>query len=309
MICVRVPATTANLGPGFDTLGMALSLYNYVEMDLTSEPDEIMVDGEGGGTIATTADNIVYRAARQVFDAAGVNPGGLKIRLRNHIPLARGLGSSAAALVGGVIAANCLIGNPLSEQKLIELAAGLEGHPDNVAPAFLGGVVVATQANNRLYCHKIQPIANLRAIVAIPQFFLSTKKARDILPRQVAFTDAVFNISRATMLVASLINQDLDLFGKMMDDRLHQPYRVTLIPGMEEVFAAAREAGAVGVALSGAGPTLIAFARDSCADIGKAMASAFRIHGIESTVQVLTPTTEGATILTEESGVRSQESE
>lgn len=276
---------------------MALCLYNYLEMWETPAGLEIVVEGEGTGQIVANDTNIVYQVACQVFNQSGYHPQGIGIKLTNQIPVARGLGSSAAALVGGILAANELAGRRLSLDQLLELAVGLEGHPDNVAPALLGGIVVCAQVGSGLCYRRIAPPQGLQVIVAIPKFELSTQAARNVLPRQVPLVDAVFNISRACLLVMAFLNQDFALISQVMDDRLHQPYRTALVPGLDQVFQAAREAGALGVALSGAGPTVVALAREHLADVEAAMRKTLADHGIDCTIKRLLPSTLGAEIL------------
>lgn len=303
MVMVRVPATSANLGPGFDTIGMALELYNYVEMRERPGGLRITVSGHGANSIPVDEHNIVYRTATKVFQMADYDPEGLDIRLENYVPVGKGLGSSAAALVGGAVAANALAGFPFSREELLDLVNSIEGHPDNVAPALLGKMVVAVQGQGgKVIQREIIPPPELQAVVAIPHFTVPTKKARDILPRQVPVADAVFNISRVSLLVLAMATGDLELFGQMMDDRLHQPYRTKLVPGMEDVFQRARGAGALGVALSGAGPTVIAFATDGLQAIGEAMEKAFQAYGVRSTIMTLKPCLSGAQVVDESKG-------
>ncbi|QGG47745.1 homoserine kinase [Heliorestis convoluta] len=298
---VKVPATTANLGPGFDTLGMALELYNIVELTALPQGELVVeIEGEGISNIPRDDSNIVIKIIRQVYAKAKMQPCGFKLKLINHIPVARGLGSSAAALVGGAVAANELCGNVLTDQEVLELVTTFEGHPDNVAPALFGGVVVSAEVQNaqgsEVVSRKIPPPYGLKALVAIPDFHLATKKARSVLPRQVPFEDALFNLSRVSMVIMAFVHNDWELLGKVMDDRLHQPYREELIPGMKDVFAAAYDAGAIAAVLSGAGPTLIAFARENTEDIARAMKEAFERHGVKATIQELKPSPVGAKV-------------
>lgn len=297
MIRVQVPATTANMGPGFDCVGMALKLYNFVEMEAIEQGVVIDVEGDGADKIPRDKSNIVYLAAERVFKIVDRKPAGLRIKLTNNIPLARGLGSSAAATVGGLIAANILVGSPLSEKELLNVATAIEGHPDNVAPALLGGIVVSAKEDDDIKTVKIQPPAGMKCVVAIPDFQLSTKAAREVLPQNVSMEDAVFNLSRTAILVAALMRGDFDLLSIGLDDRLHQPYRANLIPGMKKVFAAAKLAGAKGVALSGAGPTLIGFCDENIGLIAKVMKDTFAANGVRCRVVELEPNPVGATAL------------
>lgn len=297
MVRVQVPATTANLGPGFDCLGMALKLYNMVEMVRLNAGLSIEIHGEGAQEIARDQTNVVYRAAMRLFNQVGFVPGGLRIRLINNIPVARGLGSSASAIAGGLIAANIIAGGRLTQKELLTLAASLEGHPDNVAPALFGGIVVTSAVEGEVRFARIDPPAGLKAAVAIPEFKLSTRMARDVLPQQVSMQDAVFNLGRVALLVTALCRGDLGLLTGVIEDRLHQPYRASLVPGMKKVLAAARLAGARGVCLSGAGPTLIAFADANLELIARAMKDTFTQNGVPARAMVLEPSPIGARAL------------
>lgn len=294
MVRVQIPATTANMGPGFDTLGMALKLYNIVEMEQTGIGLNIDVEGDGVGQIPRDQTNIVYIAAEKLFKAVGYKPKGLRIKIINNIPLARGLGSSASAIIGGLVAANILSGGKLDEQSLLNMAAEIEGHPDNVAPALIGGIVISTQGDGEVKYTKIDPPSKLKCVVAIPDFSLPTKLARDVLPQSVSMSDAVYNIGRTALLVAALIKRDFNLLSMSMDDRLHQPYRANLVPGMKKVLAAAKLAGARGIVLSGAGPTLIAFCDENTQLIATVMKDTFLQSGIHAKVLELDPNPVGA---------------
>ena len=280
-ITVKVPATTANLGSGFDTLALALDLYNYVTIELDTKT-HIEVENEGKDSLPLDKENIVYVAAKSVFDMAEVKMDGLKIKLVNNIPLARGLGSSAAARVGGAIGANYLLGNRFSKDEIMSLTAELEGHPDNVTPALFGGFTISYVDKGELKYFKISPSVEFKIVVVIPQFEISTSKAREVLPSKISRDGAVFNISRACLLVSSILTGKLEYIGAGMQDMLHQPYRKELVPGMDDVFEAAMENGARGVALSGSGPSIAAFATERFEAIGKSMQKAFLEHNIES---------------------------
>jgi homoserine kinase len=281
MIRVRVPATSSNLGPGFDALGIALRLYNTLTLEASESP-EIDVRGEGQETLPRDPTHLAYRAAVAVVERIGTRrsppsrPRAFRLSQHNRIPLARGLGSSAAAILGGAAAANALLGGPLDSQALLDLATDMEGHPDNVAPALFGGMVACARSADGVRWMRLNP-PPLAAVLAVPDFTVSTGEARRLLPPQVPFADAVFNVTRTALLVAALIGGRTDLLGEATRDRLHQPYRARLIPGLNEVFEAARRAGAHGVALSGSGPSVLAFG--DAPGIGEAMAAAFRASG------------------------------
>lgn len=292
MIRIRVPATTANLGPGFDTLGMALDFYNIIEVEEGNNLN-IQITGEGAGILPTTKENIVYQAAEKVFEQVGIYPKNLQIGFTNNIPLSRGLGSSAAAIVGGIVAGNLITGNHLPVKELLKIATSIEGHPDNVAPALLGGLVVSCVEGDDVLYLRLEPPKQLKAIVAIPEFHLSTEKARKALPKEVSFQDAVFNTSRVALLIAAIISEDFEMLHFATQDRLHQPYRSSLIPGMEDVFKASKEAGAKAVTISGAGPSLLALATEDTELISRAMENAFSKHQIKSKVRVMDVCLEG----------------
>ena len=288
MIRIKIPATTANLGPGFDTLGMALDVYNIVEVkEEEGKGLNIQIIGLGEGILPTNKENIVYQAAEKVFQQVGIYPRNLQMRLTNNIPLSRGLGSSAAAIVGGIVAGNLLTGNHLPMEELLKIATKIEGHPDNVAPALLGGLVISCMEGDEVVYLRLEPSQQLKAVVAIPEFHLSTEKARQVLPKEVSFQDAVFNTSRVALLIAAITSGNWDILHFATQDRLHQSYRSSLIPGMEEVFKASKEAGAKAVTISGAGPSLLALATENTEEIAKAMENAFSKHQIKSNVQIM----------------------
>lgn len=297
-----MPATAANLGPGFDTLGMALSLYNYVEVQETTVPGiQVEICGEGKGSLPEDASNTVIQAAKVVFERAGYYPPGLRVILENHIPIARGLGSSAAAYVGGLLGANVLCGQILAQEELMQLAVEMEGHPDNAVPAIVGGVVAAGIIGGRVCWQKIVPPPGLEVIIALPSFELPTQQACAALPLMVPRLDAVYSLQRACLLALSLARGEWEALGALMDDRLHQPYRAALIPGFYEVLDAARQAGALGAALSGAGPAVLALVykadHERKREIGKAMQKAFARYKVESEIKCLPLCWEGSQVL------------
>jgi homoserine kinase len=253
---------------------LALGLHNTVELSEIDAGLAFHFRGEGADSLPRDAGNLVVRAAREVFRVAGRTPSGLRVGLNSAIPLASGLGSSAAALLGGIVAANALIDHPLSGEELLELAIDLEGHPDNVTAAFLGGLVISSYEGGHLV-YKTVTVQPLQAVVVLPDVTLSTGAARDALPEEVPLKDAALNVGRAALVVQALVEGDYKLLGEAMRDRLHEPYRQKLIPGYDEAIKAARSKGAAAVAISGAGPSLLALAEDEHEWIARAMAEAF----------------------------------
>ncbi len=283
---VTVPATSANLGPGFDALGLALALRN--EAWLEEGPGvAVRVEGEGAASLDAGADNVVARGARMAFEAAGRPFRGLRIRCVNRIPLARGLGSSAAAWVCGLAGANALLGSPLDRDALLALATRAEGHPDNVAAALLGGLTVSCADGDRVLAVSLPVAAAVRFVALVPEAESSTREARAVLPDVVPRRDAVFNVQRVSLLLAALGAGRGDLLGPAMADRLHQPYRLPLFPWMEAVQAAAVRAGAAGCVLSGAGSAMLAATLGPTEPVARAMEDALGGHGLKGTAHAL----------------------
>jgi homoserine kinase len=290
---VKVPATSANLGSGFDIFGLALQLYNTYTLTLTCE---------AGWSVSLPSDidlprdenNLVFRAAREVFLRLGVLPPSLHLAQEIDIPLDRGLGSSASAIIGGLVAANMLTGSTLDSTTLLAIATEIEGHPDNVTPALMGGMTLcyATGAQHRYLALPIPQ--NVQIVVVIPDFEVSTSQARSVLPDQVSRSDVIFNGSRTALMVAALYQKRYDLLAEAMDDRLHQPYRAALVPGMTEAIAAGYAANALGVALSGSGPSLIALTQHETSAVAAALSDAFACQGITCETRILQPDTTGA---------------
>jgi len=301
MVRVRVPATTANLGPGFDCLGMALGLYNEISMEALEEPRlEISSGGPAAVNIAADDSNLVYRAAARVFEKVGRRPAGLRMVLDIQAPLARGLGSSASAIVGGMFAANALLGQPLSQAELAYEATLFEGHPDNVVPCLVGGLTASLQLADRVLYQWIAPADALRFVVFIPDYELETATARGVMPKEVSIKDAVFNGSRIPFVLSALENGDLDTLGDVMNDRLHQPYRIPLIKGYEAVAAAAKGAGAAAVCISGAGPTILAVTDEESAEaVASAGKEALRNVGVEAVAKILVSDLQGCILLSD----------
>ena len=283
---VRVPATTSNLGPGFDTLGMALKLYNEIEVAWLREPGEVFTDieGEGSARLPRGEKNPIVQAFRMILPKSRF-PYALRVKMTNRIPLARGLGSSAAARLGGLLAAAALrdFRNP-GVADVVSRACALEGHPDNVVPAFHGGLCASIWDGGQPVWLRLKLPRDLGVVVCLPDFEVSTEKARKLLPAMVPFRDAVHNASRVALLIGALERGEMGLLKIAMEDVLHQPYRRPLMRGMDAVIAAAVRAGAFGAALSGAGPSILALTLrgPKQAKIGRAMQKAFFRSGVES---------------------------
>lgn len=299
-VLVKVPATTANLGPGFDALGLALNLWNEAEFVSTDDNKiNVSVNGEGVDKLHTNADNAIAEAALQIYDLVGKSCPGLQIDCLNRVPLGSGMGSSSAAMLTGMLGANTLLGNPLTDEEILKLAIETEGHPDNVAPAMLGGLVASIVHEQRVISMKLPARANhgsIHTTVVLPDFDFPTKQARAILPKQIERKDAIYNISRAVLVTEALRTGDLELLGIAMKDSLHQPYRLPLIPGAIAALEAGKKAGAAAVALSGAGPSLIAFSSTTEIRIGEAMKRAFESAGMNARVFELDTSYEGAEV-------------
>jgi homoserine kinase len=272
-VLVTAPASIANLGPGFDCLGLAVDLCNTVKMSPADQGVSVAIDGEGSGSLPRGSRNLMVRAARRVFDLVGKAPRGLSLEVTNRIPLGSGLGSSAAAVVA-------------SREDLLRLAYNMEGHPDNAAASLNGGLNLVSTGSGTPVARQA-PVADFRLIVALPLVQISTKEMRRALPRRVPLRDAVFNLGRALLTVEALRAGDYELLGLAMADRLHQTHRLRFIPGGEAAMAAARKAGAAGVALSGAGPAVVAFAPDRHERIARAMARTFKGAGLKVKTFVL----------------------
>lgn len=251
---VKIPATSANLGSGFDALGLALTLHNYLEIE---EHDRIEISSTDDAPVPHNESNLVYKSVKYLYDVCGRVLPGVRILQTNRIPLARGLGSSSACIVGGLLAANELLGRPLTQPELLNFAATLEGHPDNAAPALLGGLVTAVIENGKVYHVKQTIKDDLAFAVFIPPFELKTARARKVIPQEIAHRDAVFNLSRAALMSVSLYTGNYENLRVASEDRLHQQYRLPLIRGAEEIFEMSYEFGAYASFISGAGPTVL----------------------------------------------------
>jgi homoserine kinase len=283
-VAVTVPATTANIGPGFDCLGAALSLYNRFHFTpftplSDSEPFQITVEGAEAKRVNAGPSNLVYRAFLKCYERMGQSAPSVHIKISLGVPLSRGLGSSSTAIVGGLLGANALAGSPLSEAALVALASEIEGHPDNVVPALQGGARLAAVTNGRLQICDLPWHESVVPVVIIPEFELSTADARRVLPQQYSRADAVFNAAHVGLLLRGLATGNGDWIAGGMGDRIHQPYRRKLIPGYSDVRIAALKAGAWGLVISGAGPTLLALCKPDVAEaVREAMETAWQLQ-------------------------------
>ena len=299
-VTVRVPATTANMGPGFDCLGMALDIWNTIIVETDSaEPEKVVIRGEGRDSLSTGSDNLVYSSFQHVYDGLGLPLPPVRISCENAIPLGRGLGSSAAAVAGGLLAGSRLSGANLTNERILELAAEIEGHPDNAAAAVMGGCCIVVNDGNRLVTDTVSVPDELKAVLFVPDVPMATEEARGLLPAMIDRQDAVFNIGRTALLVNALASGNLEYLGIATEDMLHQPARQKIFFPMKNIFRAAMSAGALGVFLSGAGSSVLALARDREYTIGYEMADAAMKSGVEGAIKVTQPTALGAHVMEE----------
>lgn len=251
---LKVPATTANMGPGFDTIGMALRLYNEYEIERISNGIEFI-----GNREIPIEENLVYMALQETFRRRAYKPEGIRIHAKEiAIPVSRGLGSSAASIVAGIMIANEIMDSPMTKSDIIQIGTELEGHPDNIVPAVVGGLTVSIYKDRKVVYSSISIPDHLRFAVMIPDFVVSTNEARKVLPVQYDRGDCIFNISRVAMLVAAMSNGEVEKLRLAMEDKIHEPYRGRLIPDLEKIFAHAKNLGAIAEVISGSGSTLLA---------------------------------------------------
>lgn len=308
-VTITVPATSANLGPGFDCLGLALELRNELALraagptlgyDTDDTRYSIQVSGVDAEKVPADRRNLAVEAAELLFARIGYRPAKLAMRMSNGIPVGSGLGSSSSAIIAGLLGANAIFDHPVPRNELLRMAVDIEGHPDNVAPALLGGLVLGVLPDDEIgpseLVVRLWDPPDLSAIVVLPDFKLLTSEARAALPPSVSRGDAIFNASRLGLLIHALTTGDHSLLRSAMGDRLHQSFRIQIIPGAAEAYNAAYEAGALGVALSGAGPSLIAFCQNNQTAIVEAMEQAFAAAGLASRSWVLNPTAQGACV-------------
>lgn len=291
-IQVKSPATTANLGPGFDCLGMALDIWNFVYMQVCDRP-VISISGEGEDELPKDENNLVYRSAMRLLKELGEEGVNLNVKCHNNIPLKRGLGSSSAAIVAGMVGANYLVGNRMNQEELLSLVTSLEGHPDNVAPALLGGIQIAIDSTHGITASPIPVPKDLAVVLYIPEFSIDTTLARSVLSETVPRIDAVYNVNRVALLVNALATSRLQDLKVGTEDRLHQPKRQSLFPAMEVIIQAAINGGALGAFLSGSGSTILALTKGREMTVGYEMAEAARKANVPGIIKITSPTNHG----------------
>lgn len=296
-VTVQVPASTANIGAGFDSIGLAIDLWNQATFELTESGYHVKAEGESADQVPKDEQNYILQSFFDLYRHLGEKiPHGVNLRCINRIPLASGLGSSTAALLTGLLAANALLGSPLDKFDLLNLATSMEGHPDNVSPALFGGLTLGALKDDagvlmHQYFIPIMPI-----LIVLPDVELLTKDSRAILPEFVPREDAIFNHSRTPFIIEALRSGNHGLLAEATRDRLHQPYRFPLIPGSRAALERAREAGALAVTLSGAGPGLFVFPGQNRQIIAKAMIEAFADEGIDARAFHLASNNQGASV-------------
>lgn len=297
MIRVKVPATTANMGPGYDVLGMALSQYSTFQCQ---EDDKISLSIKGLESEKLVNQdheaNLVVRSMNHLFKYVDKYPKGYKLEIINDIPLARGMGSSASAIVGGLLVANYLVGANLDQDEILKLATQIEGHPDNVAPALMGNIVLSTKApDDQVIYHSIKPFDDLTCVLFIPDYEVSTSMSRAVLPQSISMADAVHTSGYLSLMLAGFMTGNKDLIGQTMVDRLHEPYRKGLIKNFDDFKAFALEAGAFAFSLSGSGSTIIAYCdHDSAPHVKRAFEEVSQKYSISGTSKIIAPCSQGA---------------
>lgn len=293
MVKVKVPCSSANLGPGFDSIGIALNMYNV--FSICEIDTGLIIDG--CPKEFQTTDNIIYKAMNIIFKEVGYTPSGIKISIEeSNIPMSRGLGSSSSCIIGGMVAANYLCGNKLSKEDIVDLATKMEGHPDNVVPCFLGGLVVSLFDGNKTYFEKISLKSDIKFFAIYPNFNLETKKARSVLPKELNFKLAMSNIASSSFLVASIANNNLRNIKHSMKNVIHESFRESLIPNFSDIKNKALSLDALGVYLSGAGPTIMAIVDKNNLNFKNSMNTFINNLDNDWTIKELTVSLNGTTI-------------
>lgn len=296
-IIIKVPATTANLGAGFDCIGAALEFHNEFVFSLSKDNTSFTVEGEGAEKITLDENNLLYQSFLYYYKQQNLTPPKVNITIKINVPLARGLGSSATAIIAGLLAGNYFSPQSLSQTELLEMAIALEGHPDNVVPALLGNCILSVGEKGNWQFVPIKCHENIKFIVGIPDFELSTESARKVLPSHLTYSQAVYNIAHFGLLIKALETGNENWLKEALKDKLHQPYRQNLIKGYEEIYQQVMETGAYGMVISGAGPTLLVLTPNHCQEkVIKAIENQWQNLGVKATVKSLNLNTTGATI-------------
>ena len=311
-ISVKVPATTANLGPGFDCFGMALPIYNTITLEETVLPgtgveinvisEDETVDDFSVEHLELNENSLVYKAVELLYNSIGQTPSELKITIHSNIPIARGLGSSASVIVGGLLAANELLGRPADEAALLSIATEVEGHPDNITPAIVGGFVISSQEEDcSVVYKKIDWPEEWNITVCIPEYELPTDISRSVIPETISIKDAIFNAKRTAMFVEAIKSKDENLMKYALQDKLHQPYRMKLVPGFDAIIGSLRhEENVLGCVLSGAGPSIIVIStRNNLDKIHSIIKETWNNLNIKSVIKTLSVENNGAEIIKE----------
>ena len=312
-VSVKVPATSANLGPGFDCMGIALPVYNTVTIEETVLPgtgveinviaDSDAIDPMSLSHIPLDENSIIYKAVELLYNSIGQTPSELKITIHSSIPVTRGLGSSSSVIVGALLAANELLGRPADEAALLSIATEIEGHPDNVAPAILGGLIIAAQEDDgSITYRKLEWPEEWAITVCVPDFELATEIARSVLPKEVPMKDAIFNAQRLAMLMYAVNTKDSELMKTALKDRLHQPYRMKLIPGLDKIMDNLKHIEDVlGCVISGAGSTILVISKKNDLDkIRNIVKETWANQNIKCDIKTLPVENQGAQVITNE---------
>lgn len=295
MIYYKIPATSANMGPGFDCMGMAFDMYNIIGMQETDSGLSIEMRGIGSENLPTDKSNLAFTSAKYFFDNAGYSPKGLKIKIHNDIPIARGLGSSSSIIIGAMLCANEMAKTGLEKTEILNIASKLETHPDNIAPAMLGGIVVGAVNESGIMCKKILPKHDLAAVCLIPSYEIKTDDARKILPQDITMSDSIHNISRLSLMLLSLQDGDYETLKKSCSDRLHQPYRKNLIKEYDEFMDISKRYGSIASFISGSGSTLMSLCKKENANfLHEKLCEKFVDGNSKNAVKILHPDLNGA---------------
>ncbi len=295
MIKLRVPASSANMGAGFDTLGIAVALYNRMEIEEIPQGLEV-INKNTQSFIPKNKDNLIYRAMMYLFDSVGYEPKGYRIAQNSQIPMTRGLGSSSACIIGGMLAANIISGRTLSYNEIIHLAAKMEGHPDNVGPALFGGFCVSLTDGDKTIIKSTKLENHIKFAVIIPDFFVATKKSRGVLPAKVDFQSAVYNVGHASMFQAAMLTGDMEALKLGVRDKLHQQYRKNYVDGMEDIFEKTYSLGSRATYLSGSGPAILSILDGGYDRFSRGMKEYFRKNSLKWKCMILPIDNVGAVV-------------